>query len=708
MSHLALQTQLNPKQRNYIEKVHRSGESLLGIINDILDFSKIEARKLDIESVNFRLEDVMDNLANLVGLKAEEKGVELMFSIQPELPTALVGDPLRLGQILINLGNNAVKFTDAGGEVVVTVEVKEQQDKEALLHFMVRDSGIGMTAKQQAKLFKSFSQADTSTTRKYGGTGLGLAISKKLAEMMHGEIWVESEQGKGSSFHFTANLGVQQGHGSKRRSLTTELGALRVLVVDDNATSRMILSETLTSFGFRVDQAEGGKPAITLIEQADESDPYELVLMDWRMPDIDGIETTRTIQNNSSLKSVPTVVMVTAYGREEAQQSAHGITLAGFLTKPVTSSSLLDAIMSAMGSEVVSEIRTAGRQEEASKAKSSLLGAHLLLVEDNEINQELAMELLTSNGISVEVAGNGREALDLLDKGTFDGVLMDCQMPVMDGYTATRKLRKQEQYKNLPVIAMTANVMSGDRQKVLDAGMNDHIGKPIDVNEMFQTMAKWITPGEPLAGALLQEAVVENEDRVVSMTELPGIDTGAGLAITQGNEKLYHKLLLKFRESQRDFESIFRGALTSDDPHEAERAAHTLKGVAGNIGAKGIQAAAQHLETACREGVEEKSNLLKAVVCELETVITGLDELNGSTDDTRTSGEIDSAGVESLLNQLHELLQDDDAEAVDVVEQLLPMLGGHAAANAVKQMGKAIASYDFDEALELFDKIDFT
>jgi CheY-like chemotaxis protein len=572
---------------------------------------------------------------------------------------------------------------------------------------MVRDSGIGLTAEQQAKLFKSFSQADTSTTRKYGGTGLGLAISKKLAEMMHGEIWVESEQGKGSTFHFTANLGVQQGHGSKRRSIATELGALRVLVVDDNATSRLILSETLASFGFRVDQAEGGKPSITLIEQADESDPYALVLMDWRMPDIDGIETTRAIQNNSSLKSVPTVIMVTAYGREEAQQSADGVDLAGFLTKPVTSSSLLDAIMAAMGREVVSEMRTAGRQEEALKAKSRLRGARLLLVEDNEINQELAVELLTSNGIDVQMANNGQEALDLLEKGDFDGVLMDCQMPVMDGYTATRELRQQERYKNLPVIAMTANVMSGDRQKVLDAGMNDHIGKPIDVNEMFQTMAKWITPGEPRSEVPLQEAVVAGNAAAMSMTDLPGIDTRAGLAITQGNEKLYHKLMLKFRESQRDFEFIFRDALKSDDSHEAERIAHTLKGVAGNIGAKGIQAAAQDLETACKQGIEEKSALLQAVLHELETVIAGLDELNRSTGDTRAGGEIDTAAVESLLSQLHELLQEDDTDAVDVVEQLLPLLGGHSVANPVKEMGKAIAAYDFDEALKLFNKIDF-
>jgi len=647
---------------------------------------------------------VMDNLASLVGLKAEEKGVELMFHIQPDVPTALIGDPLRLGQILINLGNNAVKFTDTGGEILVTAEVKAQQDKEVLLHFMVRDSGIGMTAEQQAKLFKHFSQADTSTTRKYGGTGLGLAISSKLVEMMNGEIWVESEPDKGSTFHFTAQLGVQEGHVSKRRSIASELGALRVLVVDDNATSRLILSETLASFGFRVDQAAGGKPAITLIEQADGSDPYELVLMDWKMPGIDGVAATRAIQNNSGLKSVPTVIMVTAYGREEAQQSADDVNLAGFLTKPITSSSLLDAIMAAMGREVIPEMRVAGRQEEAAKAKSKLRGAHLLLVEDNEINQELAMELLMSAGITFEVANDGQEALDLLEKSAFDGVLMDCQMPVMDGYTATREIRKKDQYKNLPVIAMTANVMSGDRDKALDAGMNDHIGKPVNVNEMFNTMAKWITPSEPQTGTPVQEAVPESQETVEPVTDLPGIDTAAGLAISQGSEKLYRKLLLRFTDSQRDFATIFRDALATDDPHEAERAAHTLKGVAGTIGAKGVQAAAQDLEMACNRAVEDKAELLNAVLGELEPVIAGLDELDRSTVDTRASGEIDQAAVETLFSQLHELLQEAGAEAVVVMEQLLTLLGGHPLGSAVKEMGKAIKAYDFDQALELFDK----
>ncbi|MGL1933349.1 MAG: ATP-binding protein, partial [Desulfotalea sp.] len=375
---------------------------------DILDFSKIEAGKLNIENVNFRLEDVFDNLANLVGLKAEEKGLELMFDLPPELPTSLVGDPLRLGQILINLGNNAVKFTEKG-EVVVSAKVIEQSDTDAELHFLVRDSGIGLTEEQQARLFQSFSQADSSTTRQYGGTGLGLAISKKLSELMEGRIWVESELGKGSLFQFTVKLGKQQGVSSKRQLAATKLGPMRVLVVDDNKASREILSSIIASFGLKVDQAGTGETALALLTEASKDDPYQLVLMDWLMPGMDGIETTKAIQE-SNIEEVPTVIMVTAYGREEASNAAQGVNISSFLTKPVTSSGLLDAIMLAMGHETVTNSRTEQQNESATDNINKLLGAKVLLVEDNEINQELALDLLTSNGMSVEVANNGQEA----------------------------------------------------------------------------------------------------------------------------------------------------------------------------------------------------------------------------------------------------------------------------------------------------------
>ena len=729
MSHLALQTELDQKQHNYIEKVHRSAEALLGIINDILDFSKIEAGKLDMEVIDFRLEDVMDNLANLVGLKAEEKGVELMFDLHPDVPTALIGDPLRLGQILINLGNNAVKFTDYGGEIVVAVTAEKLTADAVLLHFAVRDSGIGMSAEQQAHLFQSFSQADTSTTRKYGGTGLGLAISKRLTDMMGGKIWVDSALGKGSTFAFTAWFLRQQGEHSQPRFKITEIKSLRVLIVDDNSTAREILSEMLAAFGFKVDQAGTGPTAIALLEQADDEAPYDLVLMDWKMPGMDGVDTIRAIQGNARITHVPTLIMVTAYGREEALTAANGLELAGFLTKPVTPSTLLDTIMQAVGQEIASITRAAGRQEEASEAIGRLRGARVLLVEDNEINQELALELLTMNGLQVAVANNGQEALDMLERDHYDGVLMDCQMPVMDGYAATRRIRQQAQYQHLPVIAMTANVMTGDREKVLAAGMNDHIGKPINVREMFTVMAKWINPVEipsvsseeipsspsftkggdeespPLEkggwGDLSIKPSFEKE-WLGGFRFLPGIDTAAGLAITQNNSQLYQRLLVKFRASQSDFAAQFAAAQSSDDPEAATRCAHTLKGVAGNIGAHTLAEAAQALESACHAlaAPAKIEALLAATLAELEPVINGLAVFAPpATTGIAAPQTVDTAAVAPLLAQLRELLADDDTDAALVIETLQPLLAGTTLASALAQMQQEIDDYDFEAAL---------
>ncbi|QTN28690.1 PAS domain S-box protein [Rhodoferax sp. AJA081-3] len=502
MSHLALQTKLDKKQRNYIEKVHRSGENLLGIINDILDFSKIEAGKMSMETIDFRLEDVMDNLANLVGMKAEDKGLELLFNAAPDVPTALIGDPLRLGQILINLGNNAVKFTESG-EIVIGIEKVSENGEGVELHFWVKDSGIGMTPEQCAKMFQSFSQADASTTRKYGGTGLGLAISKNLVEAMGGRIWVESEAGKGSSFHFHVKLGVQTDPQARRMFKADELLGVRVLVVDDNASAREILSTMARSFGLEVDVAWDGAQALQMVAQADKKTlPYDLVLMDWKMPVMDGVETVRQLQHEH-LSQVPTVIMVTAYGRDEAMGNAQqrGVMLHTVLTKPVTASTLLEAIGETLGKGLVIETRSSEKAGTHSEAMAKLAGARVLLVEDNEMNQELAMELLANAGMAVVLATNGQEAVDILAKDPqFDGVLMDCQMPVMDGYAATREIRKNPAFKDLPIVAMTANAMTGDREKVMEAGMWDHIAKPLNVGEMFATIAKWIKPrsGETL------------------------------------------------------------------------------------------------------------------------------------------------------------------------------------------------------------------
>ncbi len=717
MSYLALETDLDNKQRNYVQKVHRSAESLLGIINDILDFSKIEAGKLDIENVDFRLEDVMDNLSNLVGLKAEEKALELHFDVSAEVPTALIGDPLRLGQILVNLGNNAVKFTEAGGDVVIKVELKEFVDDQVAVHFSIRDTGIGMTPEQQAKLFQSFSQADNSITRKYGGTGLGLTISKKLTELMNGEIWVESEAGVGSTFHFTAQLGKQKNGMSQRLPIEADLGILRILIVDDNATAREILSTILSGFGFQVDQANTGEQALSLLKSADLNDPYDLVFMDWKMPGKDGVETTKEIQKNDLIENVPTVIMVTAYGREELSNAANHIDISGFLTKPVTASGLLDSILLAMGKDVVSERHVAEKDNLAESAIDHLQGANLLLVEDNEMNQELAMELLTMNGLSVTLAENGQEALDELTRQTFDGILMDCQMPVMDGYTATKHIRAQVQYQSLPIIAMTANAMAEDKARVIASGMNDHIAKPINVNGMFTTMAKWITPKEPKARVTINSDSSTNDSNETEIPNVLGIDTEAGLAVTQQNKALYLKLLKRFASSYQNFEQLFVDAIQDSDDKAAIRCAHTLKGTAGNIGAKSIQSSAKALEQACEDAFEAGTmkvngeanehiqRLLNDVLQDLVPVVDELSKLSTPAKAVTDSQVLDKVKIAPIFAELEELIEDFDTDATDILEQLDPMFQGTKYYQQLSLLIEAVDAYDFDTAATIFEAL---
>jgi signal transduction histidine kinase/CheY-like chemotaxis protein len=527
MSYLALQSKLSPQQHNYIQKVHTSAESLLGIINDILDFSKIEAGKLDMESIPFSLTDVMDNLGSVLGMKAEEKGLELLFVESPTLPTALVGDPSRLGQVLLNLGNNAVKFTDHG-EVSVSVEALERDDASVLLRFEVRDSGVGMSDEEQRRLFLPFSQADASTSRRYGGTGLGLAISRQLVRLMGGELEVASAPGRGSRFHFSVRFGLRAEASTLPQAL--EHGGLRgtrALIVDDNACAREVLVEMARALGLQADTAVDGLDALRQVEQADASDrPYDLLLLDWKMPGMDGIECARVLsQRRHQRHPTPAVLMLTAFSRGEVQQrlAEQRVTVGALLAKPITPSTLFDACGSALGLVTHHPTRVARRQDAMHGHRALLHGARVLLVEDNPINQELALDVLGRAGIAVTVAGNGQEALDVLARERFDGVLMDCQMPVMDGYAATRALRQRPELRDLPVIAMTANAMVGDRDKVLAAGMNDHIAKPINLDELFATLARWVAPGRAAAPPAVD--VTSSSDSVAALDRRNGLSS---------------------------------------------------------------------------------------------------------------------------------------------------------------------------------------
>lgn len=703
MSHLALRTELDNRQRNYIVKVHRSAENLLGIINDILDFSKIEAGRMDLELIPFRLEDVLENFTNVVGLKAEDKGLELLYSTVANLPTALIGDPLRLGQVLANLGNNATKFTEHG-EIVLGIERVGSEEGKVELHFWVRDTGIGMSEEQCQRIFQSFIQADSSTTRKYGGTGLGLSISKRLVELMDGRIWVESTLGIGSTFHFCVSLGIQAEAPARRMFTADELLGIRVLVVDDNASAREILSVMAHSFGVEVDVAESGRMALRMLVQAEKASlPFDLVLMDWRMPGMDGVETVRQMRS-SNLTRTPSVIMVTALDREELLEQAklQHVQLPVVLTKPVTPSTLLESIGTVFGKVPQTGTRASERNEQSADHMARLKGGRLLLVEDNELNRELACDLLQGAGIELEQAFDGQQALDLLARDSdFDGVLMDCQMPVMDGYTATRRIRQQSNFAALPIIAMTADAMAVDRERALACGMNDHLSKPLDVDAMFATLAKWIKPRLGRSG----QAQELNDPQISASlpTELEGIDKVAGLTACSGKEALYLRLLRKFHATQFCFVEQFQAALADPDPTAATRMAHTLRGNAGNIGAKSVAQAAAQLEQACRAG--EPSKVVQSNLSEVEQhlmpVLSALSRL----------GEVNPASVEQALPsgptisgrlaRLRRLLADSDTAAIGALGEMRGLSLGDALAQRLDLVAQQLERFDFERALEL-------
>ncbi len=701
MSELALETDLSPTQHNYIHKVHRSAEALLGIINDILDFSKIEAGKLNIEEASFRIEDVLDNLANILSFKAEEKGLELLFDVPIGLPSTLIGDPLRIGQILINLGNNAIKFTDSG-EVVIAISLIGQSVDTVNLAFSVKDTGIGIPEAKRESLFQSFTQADTSTTRKFGGTGLGLTISKSLVEMMGGELSCESEEGLGSEFRFRVSFKISEQE--IVRAKPQEIDAMRVLIADDNSSSRTIIGSVLRGFGLRVDEVPSGIEALDAAKKADDAkDPYELVVMDWKMPKMDGIETTRKLQSESQLEAPPTIIMVTAFGREAASQAANDVQIHGLLTKPITPSTLLDSILTAKGHINVTPKRSDFKVEEVNRAINKLRGAHVLLVEDNDINMELAVDVLEKHDIRVSTAENGQLALDLLASKTFDGVLMDCQMPVLDGYETTKLIRENVKYEELPVLAMTANAMAGDKEKVLAAGMNDHIPKPLQRGELFLTMSRWISPAKPMGPRSVSQP---NEGHAVTdkFPAIAGLNVAIGLDTCQNNIPLYTKLLGKFSAKGQGFQKEFEGALRSDDARAPMRSAHTLKGVAGNIGALAVQQEAANLELLCSDHADDAKvqESLRAVVSKLETVTQAIDKYLSSISEKDEMPE--SVDFDHEMKQLAILVSEFDTEALELVERLTKASLSEKQQVLVSGLIEHLESFDFDGAETLLSQ----
>ena len=706
MSHLALKTDLTPRQRDYVTKIQLSGQHLLGIINDILDFSKKEAGKLAVEHIDLHIDKVMENVANLVAEKTAAKGLELVFDIESGIPRNLVGDPLRLGQILINYCNNAVKFTERG-EIHVQIRSSEETDQDVLLYFAVKDTGIGLTEEQRGKLFQSFQQADASTTRKYGGTGLGLAISKKLAELMGGTVGVDSVHGQGSTFWFTARLGKSVGQ-PRAGVLHGDLQGRRVLVVDDNETARRVLRDLLEGMHLAVDVAADASTALSFLRTADgEGKPYELVLVDWQMPEMDGIEMAHHTRN-TALRKQPHLIMVTAYGREEAIRGAQKAGIEDFLIKPVSASTLFDSIAQVFGGARQPE----SRQSESDRVSNtmsdlgSIRGAHILLVEDNEINQEVATELLRDAGFTVDVANNGQIALDMVQTAIYDLVFMDMQMPVMDGVTATVEIRKLERFRDLPIVAMTANAMQGDRDKCVAAGMNDHLGKPIEPEALWRSVLKWIRRrdgiGTQSSAKQAADASPVPETQAIVDLNVPGLNVEEGLRRMNGNRRLYLSMLRKFIAGNRDVCNQIDESLRSGDWNTAERLAHTVKGVAGNIGAVEVHSEAGKVESLIRgkRTLEEVDAQIAILRLTLGQLFAALDHVLPCESERVVQKKVDWEQVRAVCARLESLFAQSDAEAADIMNENADLISA-AFPKHHRRMNNAVQDFDFDAALRI-------
>ena len=621
MTDLALGTQLTREQRDYLTMVKGSAEALLAVINDILDFSKIEARKLHLESVTFGLRDSLGDTMRALAPRAQEKDIELAFRIEPAVPDSLVGDPLRLRQIVINLVGNAIKFTDRG-EVVVDCRLSEATPGFCTLQFSVRDTGIGIPTEKQQTVFEAFTQADPSTTRKYGGTGLGLAICYELARLMEGRVWVESKAGEGSTFHFTVRLGVARD--APPRSIPAHasvLDELPVLVVDDNATNRRILEELCTNWRMKPRCTSSGKEALAVLkESASAGKPYPLVLVDGHMPEMDGFMLAQRIRAMPELSGI-TILMLTSAGRSDDIARCREVGIEAYLMKPVMQSELFDTILATLGVGVRSQDSGVRSQESGACRERSL---RVLLAEDHAINQQLAVHLLQKQGHTVAVAASGREALAALEREPFDLVLMDVQMPELDGLEATAIIRQKERGtgRHIPIIAMTARAMKGDRERCLDAGMDGYVSKPISPDGLFQVIRACLREG--------------NRARACQTTPSTKCDP-AGIELNQvlkrvgGDRQLLQKLITTFTKECPRLMSELRDGVVAGDSQRVRRAAHTLKGAVGTLGGMVAYKQADRLETLASTGDLRGANEIhESLVAAIEQFLKALAEVNAA------------------------------------------------------------------------------
>ncbi len=733
MAYLALQTKLEPRQRDYVNKIHTAGRSLLGIINDILDFSKVEAGKLELDQGRFRVEDVAANSLTLLRQRAHEQDIELLFEVtDPRLlveGVAFTGDALRLGQILTNLLSNAVKFTHHG-YVKLTISVEQRNGDVFTLRFNVRDTGIGMTEEERARLFQEFTQADGSTTRRYGGTGLGLSISRNLVELMGGRIWAESEPGKGSSFIFTVQFPLALPASPPPPPLPNS-ERMRVLVIDDQPEARMALLGLLGALGVGaswpggLDQAEDGALALAMIDEAAGAGRgYDLLLVDWLMPGLDGAGLLEALQQKQ-LDKKPLAVVVSAYDTEVMHAAAKKLDAHYFLPKPVLPESLRNLFAWLAGT--VDQVLEAGPGEPTARGLS---GMKVLLAEDNPINQQVAAELMQSRGVLVDVADDGEQAIERVlayPPGHYSLVLMDLQMPVMDGYEATRRLRLDRRYFDLPIVAMTAHAMAEERKRCQVLGMNGHVTKPIEPDLLYAMLARFAEDA-PVAAPEFPGHAPATPDSTPSPPAPPppplpviaGLDTATGLRRVGGDIAFYRQLLARFARDSESFEVTFAQAVAQGQWDSAIRQAHTLKGLAGSMGATELQARAERLEGAARDKRADavESPLTELVACltpllrALQTDVAaestaGAEAASGASTVVAAGSQGDLAapqGGVDWISRFRQLLSEGDLEAKDLWEARKAEISGELSPQTLKRISVALENYEFDSVIALLQE----
>jgi two-component system, sensor histidine kinase and response regulator len=714
LGRLLMKTRLDAQQRDYQDKVLASSDALLGVINDVLDYSRIEAGKLALESIPFDLNQVMHKVAGVVALKAQEKGLELLFQIDADVPRWSAGDPLRLAQILVNLTNNAIKFTEVG-EVVIYISRLKSPDDQVNLGFRVRDTGIGIPAENQRDLFSPFTQVDDSITRRFGGTGLGLSICKQLVEMMGGQISVESSPGHGSEFRFNVVLASHEQPALVDHQ-SHHLAGRHVLIVDDNVSARTILSQMLDVFGMRVDACASGEQALLHLQAAAaDNDPYHLILLDWLMPGIDGIETSRRIQNAKDIGEIPAILMITASGYEDINPKMAEAGLSHLLVKPINEASLHDALLEVLlgDSMAAAHRRYREQQHNTDFDFSPIRGASVLLVDDVELNREVGREILQEAGVSVEVAINGQQALEKIRQGKYQLVLMDIQMPVLDGLAATREIRTDARFRDLPILAMTAHAMTGDREESLAAGMNDHLTKPIDPVALYTALLRWIPQGDYQKNHLQPDFPNKNNGQNHShssepLPKLEGIDCERGLANHMRRPVFYRRILSQFNREFGTTAEDIADALSQHDFELARRLAHSVKSAAATIGAMELSQRAQILEHRLAAGKTAEAELIpfRSALTHIVTSLSPLARQAMLAEEAENhTGTLHIETAIAVLERMRAFLKQDDAAAEPLLNDLAASLKGPAWIGQVSQLREQIEDIEYDAALSMIDRI---